>query len=152
MIAKKPVKTRPGRQHTRSPFWVRGVDQPRAPLEERALAVFQPDILVENQFQATYRRRFSLDPERVLMLAVLQDAVVCFQDNVSATCKRKRSMHLDAEEWIMNDDRSYLFSFANVCEALGYDSQYMRQGLLRWKESALGSRDNKRNTANSLAG
>jgi hypothetical protein len=150
MIAKKAVKTRAGHQRGRSPFWVRGVNQPRAPLEERALAVFQPDILVENQFQATYRRRFSLDPERVLMLAVLQDAVVCFQDNVSATCKRKRSMHLDAEEWIMNDDRSYLFSFANVCEALGYDPQYMRQGLLRWKETVVGYRA-KRNSGNSLA-
>jgi hypothetical protein len=151
MIAKKPVKVHARRQHARSPFWIRGIDQPRAPVEERALAIFQPDILVENQFQSTYRRRFHLDPERVLMLAVLQDAVVCFQDNVSATCKRKRSMHLDAEEWFVNDDRSYLFSFENVCEALGYDAAYMRQGLLRWKESVLGNRS-KKETRNSLVG
>jgi len=77
------------------------------------------------------------------MLAVLQDAVVCFQDNVAATCKRKRSMHLEAEEWIVNEDRTYPFSFENVCEALGYDPTYMRQGLMRWKETVLNSRGKK---------
>lgn len=77
------------------------------------------------------------------MLAVLQDAVVCFQDNVTATCKRKRLMHLDAEEWIVNEDRNYPFSFENVCEALGYDPAYMRQGLMRWKEAVLSGRGKK---------
>lgn len=151
MIAKKALKSRQSHQHGRLPFWLNGAGQPRAPLEERALAVFQPDILVENQYQSTYRRRFHLEPERVLMLAVLQDAVVCFQDNVSATCKRKRSMHLDAEEWIMNLDRSYPFSFENVCEALGYDPGYMRQGLLRWKQMVLGAHG-KKESRKSLAG
>jgi hypothetical protein len=77
------------------------------------------------------------------MLAVLQDAVVCFQDNVKATCKRKQTMHLDAAEWITNDDRSYPFSFENICEALGFDAGYMRQGLLRWKEAVLENRAEK---------
>ena len=71
MIAKKAVKARQTHQRGRSPFWLNGVGQPRAPMEERALAIFQPDILVENQYQSTYRRRFHLEPERVLMLAVL---------------------------------------------------------------------------------
>jgi len=141
MIAKKAVKGRQNRG--RAPFWLNGMGQARAPMEERALAVFQPDILVESQYQSTYRRRFHLEPERVLMLAVLQDAVVCFQDNVAATCKRKRSMHLEAEEWIVNEDRTYPFSFENVCEALGYDPTYMRQGLMRWKETVLNSRGKK---------
>ena len=42
------------------------------------------------------------------MLAVLQDAVVCFQEHVAAKCKRKQSMHREAEEWILNP-RSLLF-------------------------------------------
>jgi hypothetical protein len=120
MVEKKLATVRESRLRGRSPFWVKNNGQPRAPIEERALSVFQPDILIEHQYQSTYRRRFHLDPERVLMLAVLQDAVVCFQDNVKATCKRKQTMHLDAAEWITNDDRSYPFSFENICEALGY--------------------------------
>ncbi|GEM_PF-253521 len=142
MQAKKSAKKTAGRPQGRAPFWLKDNGQ-RLPVEERALAIFQPDILIENQYQATYRRRFHLDPERVLMLAVLQDAVVCFQDNLKATCKRKQMMHLDAAEWIANEDRSYPFSFENVCEALGYDPAYMRQGLLRWKEKALAEHGNR---------
>jgi hypothetical protein len=52
-------------------------------------------------------------------------------------------MHRDAEEWILSRDHAYLFSFENVCEALGYDAEYLRQGLLRWKETALGTRGKK---------
>lgn len=100
------------------------------------MMIFQPDILIDAQFQSSQRRHFHLDPERVLMLAILQDAVVCFQEHVAARCKRKQSMHRDAAEWISNTDRSYLFSFENVCEALGFDADYMREGLLRWKRTS----------------
>jgi hypothetical protein len=40
----------------------------------------------------------------------------------------------------LNNDRSYLFSFENVCEALGYNADYLRHGLLRWKVAALENR------------
>jgi hypothetical protein len=71
------------------------------------------------------------------MLAVLEDAVVCFQDNIAATCSRKRALYRDAEQWIVDGDRSYLFSFENVCEILGYDAGYLRQGLIRWRDDGL---------------
>lgn len=142
MIVKKRVKA-PVSKDGRSPFWIKGLERPRTPGDDRALAIFQPDILIETQYQSTYRRRFHLDPERVLMLAVLQDAVVCFQEHVQSTCKRKQAMHRDAQDWILNRDQSYPFSFENVCEALGYDAEYLRKGLLRWKEAAIDSRTPK---------
>jgi hypothetical protein len=148
MIVKKRVKAqRANNGGGKSPFWVTGLEQRKAPLDERALAIFQPDILIEPQFQSTFRRRYHLGPERVLMLAVLQDAVTCFQDHVAATCKRKQAMHRDAEQWIMSDDQSYLFSFENVCEALGYEAAYIRRGLLRWKEQAVGGGGGKKGSA-----
>jgi hypothetical protein len=117
----------------------------------RVEALFQPDILISFQHQATQRRRFHLEPERVLMLAVLEDAIVCFQDNLGATCKRKKALHLDAEEWILDDDKSYLFSFENVCEALNFDPLYLRQGLVSWKESKLAKQE-KEPARKQLAG
>jgi hypothetical protein len=143
MIVKKRVKAQGSDSGGKSPFWVKGLERRGTPMEEKALAIFQPDILIEPQFQSTYRRRFHLGPEHVLMLAVLQDAVTCYQEHMMATCKRKQSMHRDAEEWILSSDQSYLFSFENVCEALGYDADYLRQGLLRWRETALGIRSKK---------
>jgi hypothetical protein len=121
----------------RSPFWVKSPGQSNTASEEKAFAVFQSDILIPEQFLATYQRTFRLDPEKVLMLAVLQDAVTCFQENIAATCKRKRALYQEAEEWFIADDKYYLFSFANICEALGFDVSYFRQGLLRWKDKAL---------------
>jgi hypothetical protein len=143
MIGKKRVKTQVSSNGGRAPFWLTAPERSSIPVAEKAMAVFQPDILIDAQFQSTYRRRFHLGPERVLMLAVLQDAVVCFQENLLATCKRKQVMHVEAEEWILNEDKSYLFSFENVCEALGYDAGYMREGLLRWKRAALAKRSDR---------
>jgi len=136
MSVQKRPKAKSSILRSRAPFWTQGAP-PRSPMvEEKAMMIFQPDILIDAQFQSSQRRRFHLDPERVLMLAVLQDAVVCFQEHVAAKCKRKQSLHREAEEWISNADRSYLFSFENVCEALGFDADYMREGLTRWKLAA----------------
>jgi len=125
------------RSQGRSPFWVKSPGQSSAASEEKAFAVFQSDILIPEQFLATYQRTFRLDPEKVLMLAVLQDAITCFQENIAATCKRKRALYQEAEEWFSAEDKSYLFSFENICESLGFDVSYLRQGLLRWKDRAL---------------
>lgn len=136
MIVKKRTKPQRPNQRGRSPFWVQEAPQRSPMIEEKAMMIFQPDILIEAQFESSHQRRFHLDPERVLMLAVLQDAVVCFQEHVVAECKRKQSLYREAEEWISSTDRAYLFSFENVCEALGFDANYMRDGLLRWKRAA----------------
>jgi hypothetical protein len=100
-------------------------------------ALFQPDILIQSQYQATYQRRFHHEPEKILMLALLEDAIVCFQDNLKSACKKKKSLFDDAESWILDDDTSYIFSFKNICDVLGFDAGYLRDGLMRWKEGAL---------------
>lgn len=152
MVVKKRAKLRRGDRHGRTPFWVQGAPQRSPIIEEKAMMIFQPDILIDSQFQASHRRRFHLDPERVLMLAVLQDAVICFQEHVATKCKRKQSLHREAEDWISNTDRSYLFSFENVCETLGFDANYMRDGLLRWKRVRESGRENTGKEALSRVG
>src|ERR1700756_4131118 len=136
MIPKKKFEARGSNNHPNSQYWAAGLNHSQTGFEEKALAVFQPDILIPTQYLATYQRRFHLDPERGLMLAVLQDAIICFQEYLGATCKRKKALHEDAEEWLFNRDRSYLFSFENVCDALGFEADYLRQGLIRWKNAA----------------
>jgi len=100
-------------------------------------ALFQPDILIPSQYLATHQRRFHQEPEKILMLALLEDAIVCFQDNLGATCKRKIALFEDVEEWILNEDGSYIFSFENICDVLGFDASYLRNGMMRWKQLAL---------------
>jgi hypothetical protein len=44
---------------------------------------------------------------------------------------------LDAEEWIYSDDRSWPFSFENVCDLLQINPAYLRHGLIAWKDRQL---------------
>lgn len=143
MKSQKRFKPQMSHDNHRSKLWVKGVNQSSSPWEEKALAVFQPDILITVQYLSTYRRRLHLQPEQLLMLAVLEDAVVCFQDNVTAVAPRKQTLFREAEEWILADDKSYWFSFDNVCESVGFDPNYIRRGLMRWKQTILRELDRK---------
>jgi len=53
-------------------------------MEERVTSLFQPDTLLPEQYLETFRRRFYLEPEKKLMLAVLEDAIACFQKYIFA--------------------------------------------------------------------
>lgn len=117
-----------------SPFSASGGNQTALRAEEKALALFQPDILAKSQYLANSQRRLHLEPERKLMLAVLEDAISCFQRYATASHPKGRALFAETEEWILEEDRLWLFSFENVCDALGFDSEYLRAGLMRWKE------------------
>src|SRR3972149_9519489 len=84
MIPKKRFASQVSADNRRSPFWVKDARAGGFAFEEKAMAVFQPDVLVSSQYLAPYQRKFHLDPERLLMLAVLEGAVVCFLDNMAA--------------------------------------------------------------------
>ena len=70
-------------------------------------------------------------PEKQLMLAVLLDAVECYQQYVGDETNR---LFKDTEEWIFADDHEWLFSFINICEAVDIAPQYLRKGLLQWNK------------------
>src|SRR4030095_16789481 len=73
--------------------------------------------------------------EEKLMLAVLEEAVKCFQDYVLSTRPLEQRLFQEAEEWLIEKDSEYLYSFENICETLGLHPHYIRQGLLVWKEA-----------------
>ena len=113
-----------------------------ASVEERVFSLFQPDVLVPSQYLATTRSKTYREPEKKLMLAVLEDALFCFQNGLlSKDNKKKRGLSHDAEEWIIEDGDESLFSFNELCELLGFNPQYLRKRLLRWKQEALLGRD-----------
>ncbi len=108
--------------------------------EERVASLFQPDTLLPEQYLDTYRRKAHLEPEKRLMLAVLEDAIACFQKYIAARDNRGQGIFKEAEEWVLEEGSDWLFSFDNICEVLGMNPQYVRQGLLRWKEMKLAER------------
>jgi len=79
------------------------------------------------------------------MLAVLEDAITCFQVHFAARDKQKTRLFREAEEWILLQEKSdWLFSFDNICETLGLNPGYIREGLLRWRHFRLRERDRVR--------
>jgi hypothetical protein len=107
--------------------------------DDRFTGILEPDTLLPSQFFGALRRKAHLDGERRLMVAVLEDAVNCFQKQVRATDPKARQLFLDAEEWITSTDQSWFFSFVNVCETLDLDPDYVREGLLAWRDRQLRS-------------
>ena len=75
--------------------------------------------------------------EERLMLAVLQDAVECFQQYVLSQQPWEKKLFQEAENWVLAKNTDWLFSFENICETLQLHPDYIRQGLLVWKEAKL---------------
>jgi hypothetical protein len=111
-----------------------GTDQIGLMIEERSFSLFQPDTLLPAQYLATTRRTFHLEPEKRLMLAVLEDGIACFQQYAAASRPKGRTLFQEAQEWILDEDDGGLYSFTNICDALGFDPDYLREGLRRWKD------------------
>lgn len=101
---------------------------------ERVTSLFQPDVLLPEEYLDTYRRKSHVEPEKRLMLAILEDAVGCYQKHIDARKPREKTMFQESEEWIFETDSSWLFSFESICEYLGIEPEYFRKRLLKWKQ------------------
>jgi hypothetical protein len=99
--------------------------------------LFQPDTDAPAEYFKIYERKPGLEPEKKLMLAVLEDAIGCFQNFVCATDNRQKKWFLEAEEWFTEEESEWIFSFENICDVLRLDPQYLRQGLISWKRKRL---------------
>ena len=105
--------------------------------DDKIASLFQPDTLLSAQYFDNLRRKTLLEPEKQLMLAVLEDGIHSYQENLNAShSKRKRDFD-EAADWIFDADSDWVFSFVNVCDALGLSPEYLRQGLQRWKERSV---------------
>jgi|SRR4030095_596135 hypothetical protein len=118
--------------------------------DEKIALLFQPDVLLAEQYIDNFRRKVPLEPERALLLAVLDDAVRCFQDNVLPQNKKKQMLFDEAQEWLFSDEANGIFSFVSICTLFGLDPGYIRRGLRQWQEQALAARRKKQRGSGPL--
>ena len=104
---------------------------------DRLAGLFEPDVLLPAQYFAAFRWSGGLERERLLMLAVLEDAIDCYQKYAHARDPRGRQMFEESREWVLSMDRAWLFSFENICETLEINADYVRRGLREWRERGL---------------
>ena len=91
--------------------------------------LFDPEALLPEQYFTEYSRHSATSSERCLMLAVLCEAVECYQKYAFARDPRGRAIFADAAAWIESNEREWLFSFESICDVLGLDPTTVRRGL-----------------------
>jgi hypothetical protein len=102
----------------------RDMPRKRTPKNE-ALAFYEFETVLPAQFYSP-QRRCSLQPEKRLMLAVLDDAVLAYL--------RGLPVAPETEAWFEADDFTWPYSFANLCDALTLDRHAVRIALRRRRE------------------
>jgi hypothetical protein len=94
--------------------------------------LFEPDALLVSQFYASTQRAFQAQPELRLMAAILEDAVSTVITDPRRCSRQQLRDFDDTTRWITHqEDGDWIFSFANICEALDINPDYLRQGLTR---------------------
>lgn len=100
------------------------------------MTLFQGESILTNDAggnQSVYLstiKSTNLEPEKKLLLAVLEDALWCLR-KFKFSSGKKRTEYLEALEWVKSEEEEHPFSFVIVCGALGFDPDYLRQGILR---------------------
>jgi len=92
------------------------------------------DAVLPVQF---FRRRGSWQPERGLLLAVVENAVDTYRAHFGATDRRGQRLFAEAEEWLTSTDTTWPFAFESICDVLELDPDYVRGRLATWAERQL---------------
>jgi len=113
--------------------------------------LFYYDPVTSAEYFDSIRRTYPLDSEKRLMLAVLEDAVECYQKYLLARGRKDKALFEEAEQWILEQNNPSLFSFENICAALNLTPAWVRAGLLRRKENLLAGRHQPKPTGTGAA-
>lgn len=95
------------------------------------------DVLAAHQYREQWQGSGCLQSEKRLMLAVLLDAIECFQKYALLPGPHAKRLFENAQDWIFQNNRDWPFSFINVCEAMEIDPGYLRKGLSEWKRRTI---------------
>ncbi len=90
-------------------------------------AAHAPDIItIENASDGGVPE----SPERALMVAVLEDACLTWLGAIRSQGANSLRRRATERRWIVSNDRSWPFSFVNLCETLDIDVGKLRGRLL----------------------
>ena len=93
-------------------------------------AGLEPEQVLPAQFHDTLRRLRAVQPEVGLAIAVLERAALDLRAFRFGKRRREQVIFMDAYEWVAADDRTWPFSFVNLCELLNLDPESVRSHLL----------------------
>lgn len=101
--------------------------------------LFVPDALTPAQYYSGLRAHdLPIRPIKRLMLAVLEDAMRCYQTCGNARGRARRRLFAEAEAWLLDHRADGPFAFETICQTLGIDPGCLRSGLRHWRVEQLG--------------
>lgn len=89
---------------------------------------FTPETMLPEQYFPGNRTALQ-QPEKRLMLAVLEDAVMSVLQHAGDASPRSRRLVRDVEHWVARHDIMWPFSFENICAILDINAEALRAGL-----------------------
>jgi hypothetical protein len=95
-----------------------------------------PDQVLPVQFHEVWQHGGGQSPERELAVSVLAQAALDIEKCREAQHGRKRRIYREAYNWVASDDRSWPYSFLNLCDTLGFSPAFLRTRLLSDAPSA----------------
>lgn len=100
-------------------------------VEDLSEGLVIPDVLTPAQFFADARgvRGAAVHPIKRLMLAVLEDALRCYQTYRGARFGLHRQLFAETELWLWDRRADGPFAVETICDALGINPECLRNAL-----------------------
>jgi hypothetical protein len=92
--------------------------------------LFETEFVPADQFASIWHGSRPTNGENGLALAILQQAIEDLRNHGRANNPERRRIYAKAYRWVTSDDRSWLYSFASICELLDVAPEVMRSKLL----------------------
>jgi hypothetical protein len=120
----------------RTPVRLRGIS--RSSDSDYSESGFEAEPILPSQFFEGRKKDEAIEPEKRLMLAILSDAVHCYQVGCDAQRTSRIRAFREAEEWLLNAKGYGPFSFENVCSTPDITPEYFRKMLRKWQIGRVG--------------
>ncbi|MCC6849835.1 MAG: hypothetical protein IT294_15130 [Deltaproteobacteria bacterium] len=93
---------------------------------------FEPDAVLASEFGTP--RTHLPEPERALMIAVLEEASRCLLNYCAAPDRKRRALSEEARDWFASTEQAHLYAYENVCHVLGIDPDFLRRRIFAVRE------------------
>jgi hypothetical protein len=98
-------------------------------MEEWLPGLLEPHTVLPVQFFSRAHCNPAWSGEQCLMAAMLEDAIAIYLRPAPPRTSQARHVSREARRWLRSNNRSWVFSFLRICEALDLDPNAIRQRL-----------------------
>ena len=88
------------------------------------------ELMLPVQFQRIWHESTTTTPERTMAMRVLRQAANDLQEFRYARRPGRQRLYVEAYTWVASNDRSWPYSFLNLCDALRLSPECVRAELL----------------------